>query len=166
MPDLVEQPRDSAVEQLTHERRIATRKKYRETHKEQLREYGHKHNLEYYQKNKERLSLASKTRYLRRPEEIKCRQRFLQRKRFLDRKIDVLTHYGNGKCACVRCGESRPACLSIDHINGGGTQHIKSVGIGSNFYLWLQKNDYPDGLQTLCMNCQFVKRVENNEGIS
>ncbi len=24
--------------------------------------------------------------------------------------------------------------------------------------------DYPEGFQTLCMNCQFIKRFENGEG--
>ena len=35
-------------------------------------------------------------------------------------KREVLTHYGNDKLACVKCGEENIACLSIDHINGGG----------------------------------------------
>jgi len=82
-------------------------------------------------------------------------------------KLEILTHYGNGKCACVKCGESRMACLSIDHINGEGYRHRKElrgkdIG-GMNFYRWLRKNNYPAGYQTLCMNCQWVKRIENNE---
>lgn len=74
-------------------------------------------------------------------------------------KIEVLTHYGNGKCACVVCGEKRVACLSIDHINGDGEKHRKRIGIGggSHFYAWLKHNNYPDGYQTLCMNCQWIK---------
>ena len=32
-------------------------------------------------------------------------------------KRGILTHYGGGKCACVKCGESDIDCLSIDHIN-------------------------------------------------
>jgi len=63
--------------------------------------------------------------------------------------------------ACVRCGESRLACLSIDHANGGGVAHKKEIN--KNFYLWLIQNDFPDGYQTLCMNCQWVKKTENNE---
>ena len=79
-------------------------------------------------------------------------------------KREVLTHYSDGKCACVRCGESRLACLSIDHIDGNGTRHRRNNNLsGVKIYLWLRKNDYPEGYQTLCMNCQFVKRVENEE---
>ena len=80
-------------------------------------------------------------------------------------KILVLSHYGNGVCECVNCGENRIACLSIDHKNGGGNKHrknateIKRLG----FYGWLEKNNFPEGYQTLCMNCQWVKREENKE---
>ena len=79
-------------------------------------------------------------------------------------KIEVLTLYGNDKCGCVRCGEARPACLSIDHIEGRGSQHRKgAMRSSSSFYAWLKKNGYPKGYQTLCMNCQFIKRFENHE---
>lgn len=80
-------------------------------------------------------------------------------------KAQVLTYYGNGKLACVHCGESRMACLSIDHINGGGCKHRLNTSLRSSdsFYRWLVREDYPDGYQTLCMNCQFIKRVERGE---
>ena len=75
-------------------------------------------------------------------------------------KIEVLTHYGGGKCACILCGFSNVKALSIDHIDGNGRGHRRQVGIrgGFHFYRWLKRNGYPDGYQTLCMNCQFVKR--------
>jgi hypothetical protein len=44
--------------------------------------------------------------------------------------------------------------LTIDHINGGGSQHRKKIGHG-HFYLWLYNHGYPDGYQVLCMNCNF-----------
>lgn len=75
-------------------------------------------------------------------------------------KHDILTHYGNGKSRWVVCGYSDISALSIDHINGNGTQHRKEV---KNIYYWLRGNDYPAGFQTLCMNCQWVKRTKNNE---
>lgn len=87
------------------------------------------------------------------------------------RKLRVLEHYGGGKVACIKCGEARIACLSIDHINGGGSKHKESIrtdarakGIsGSAFYGWLIAQNFPGGYQTLCMNCQFIKRMENHE---
>ena len=78
-------------------------------------------------------------------------------------KVIVLTHYGNGKLACVKCDESRLPCLSIDHINGGGVRQGKVVGLGHHLYRWLKRNDYPDGYQTLCMNCQALKKHERKE---
>lgn len=81
-------------------------------------------------------------------------------------KIEVLTYYGNGKLTCVQCGFDDVRALSIDHINGGGTQHRKSLGIpkgGTNFYNWLKSQGFPEGYQTLCMNCQFIKTKTNNE---
>lgn len=65
---------------------------------------------------------------------------------------EVIAQYG-GKCAC--CGETEPVFLSIDHINGGGRKHIKSIG--GNFYGWLRRNNYPRGFQVLCFNCNYGK---------
>jgi len=80
-------------------------------------------------------------------------------------KAQVLTYYGNGKLACVQCGETRTACLSIDHINGGGTEQRANTKLRSSnaFYRWLVKKGYPKGYQTLCMNCQFIKKAERGE---
>ncbi len=86
-------------------------------------------------------------------------------------KVDVLTHYSNGTCACVKCGFSDIRALSIDHIAGGGAKQLRALGFwtkyrgggGYQFYLWLRRNGYPKGYQTLCMNCQWIKRHENGE---
>lgn len=87
----------------------------------------------------------------------------------LNRKMKVLTFYGNSnKPECVRCGFTDIRALSIDHINGGGTQErLKNPTMrGQSVYYYLIKEKYPDGYQTLCMNCQFIKRVENGESRS
>ena len=91
--------------------------------------------------------------------------RWLQTQQMLRLKKTVLTLYGDGKCACVICGEDRIECLSIDHINGNGKRHRDSIGLGSggNFYLWLRTQGYPDGYQTMCMNCQFVKKAKETD---
>ena len=80
-------------------------------------------------------------------------------------KREVLTHYGNGKCACIQCGFDDIRALSIDHINGIGNEHREILGItgGRPFYVWLKKNNFPEGYQTLCMNCQYIKRSEDKE---
>jgi len=82
--------------------------------------------------------------------------------RKFETKIKVLTHYGKGKCACVFCGFDDIRALSIDHINGReGYNHHKRIG-GDSLYRWLLKNKLPEGFQTLCMNCQFIKRYESD----
>jgi hypothetical protein len=77
-------------------------------------------------------------------------------------KLEALTHYGSGKCACIICGESRLACLTLDHINGGGNKERKKYGssrFGARLCRYLKKRGYPEGFQTLCMNCQFCKTI-------
>jgi hypothetical protein len=78
--------------------------------------------------------------------------------RYRGEKEQVFTFYGR---QCSRCGEADMRCLSIDHINGGGGAHRRKIG--SHFYRWLIKHNFPSGFQTLCMNCQYIKRHENNE---
>ena len=77
-------------------------------------------------------------------------------------KNDVFDHYGKN---CSVCGFADMRALSIDHVNGGGNVHRKQIRAsgGGHFYKWLRRNNYPTGFQTLCMNCQFIKRVENGE---
>lgn len=79
----------------------------------------------------------------------------------IDDKFIVIAHYSNGTGICNRCNETDIRVLSIDHINGGGTQHKKTIK--GSFYRWLINNNFPSGYQVLCMNCQWRKRSENNE---
>jgi len=94
---------------------------------------------------------------------IRCRGNY--KNHYLRIKKDVIDHYSNGDNRCAVCGESRSACLSIDHINGNGASHLRELGLkaGHSFYQWLINNDYPEGYQILCMNCQFIKRAFNQE---
>lgn len=117
-------------------------KQWRDRHKEHIKNYAQKYYAEY------------KKELLRRKKE---REQKLKRQ--------VLTHYGGGKFACVICKENREPCLTIDHIDGGGGEHkrnLRRTG-GSQFYRWLINNNYPKGYQTLCMNCQWIKRRNRKE---
>lgn len=82
-------------------------------------------------------------------------------------KIETISQYG-GLCAC--CGEKKIEFLTIDHIDGNGAEHRKSIGLdygsdektvaGHNFYRWLKNNNYPkDNYQVLCFNCNYAKHV-------
>lgn len=66
---------------------------------------------------------------------------------------------------CVRCGFSDRRALQFDHTDGSGFQQRKNNGFQA----------YPsirrilagdDGFQLLCANCNWIKRVENNEHLA
>lgn len=59
--------------------------------------------------------------------------------------------------ACECCGEDTYDFLTIDHVNNNGAEHRKEIG--TNIYRWLKENDYPEGFQTLCYNCNMGKRL-------
>jgi len=69
------------------------------------------------------------------------------------RREKVLAAYGD-MCAC--CYESEPSFLAVDHIFGGGRQHIRSLG-SVHFYDWLIRNNFPPGFRLLCHNCNQAK---------
>lgn len=74
----------------------------------------------------------------------------------------VMNHYSNGIIKCKECGESRLLALTIDHIEGNGNEHrkqLKNQG-GFAFYKWLIDNNYPDGYQVLCFNCNIIKEFK------
>lgn len=66
------------------------------------------------------------------------------------RRTKVLAAYGSA-CAC--CSESSVPFLTIDHINGGGTAHVRMVG---DLYAWLIRNQFPAGFRVLCFNCNMA----------
>lgn len=77
------------------------------------------------------------------------------------RRMMALIHYGGETPACACCGEKTIQFLSIDHIRGGGKQHLLEIGkgkiAGNRLYKWLYKNDYPSGFQVLCYNCNLSR---------
>lgn len=68
---------------------------------------------------------------------------------------DLTCHGVNHKECPSHCEDIRS--LSIDHVNDNGTEHRKELN-GKNIYVWLRQNNYPEGYQVLCMNCQILKR--------
>jgi hypothetical protein len=75
----------------------------------------------------------------------------------------VLIHYGGNPPKCSCCETNYYEFLTIDHIEGGGLKHRKSLGGKSKtingiynprkFYQWLIENNFPEGYRVLCMNC-------------
>lgn len=113
------------------------------THKEELAQ-----KLRLWQiNNKEKVSLYNK-RWRNRN---KSYVRLKWSKYALNIFLCVLNNYG---AICVMCHENDTMALTIDHIGGGGNKHRHKVGVGTKFYNWLIKNNFPPGFRVLCANCQ------------
>lgn len=65
-------------------------------------------------------------------------------------KETVIKGYG-GKCKC--CGESTPEFLAIDHVNGGGNVHRKTVTSPTEMRRLVIKLGFPKEYRLLCHNC-------------
>jgi len=133
-----------------------SQEKQREAHRKWKRSNPDKvrqHNRKYYEKHKEKLQRIEGIRTYNRLAE--------RRKRMKELRLRVITHYGNGECVCVQCGFSDIRALSIDHVNNDGAEKRKIIK--DNIYTWLERNNYPEGYQTLCMNCQWIKKREYEE---
>lgn len=77
-------------------------------------------------------------------------------------KLEVFMHYSNNELKCALCGKNDYRVLTIDHINGGGRQHMKEIGLDGSygFYIYLRKHNFPEGYQILCMNCNCSKHIK------
>lgn len=117
----------------------------KETKREYLRNY--------YQEHREELLEQTRQYDLNHKEEKKARNK----KDRTQLRYTVLSHYSQGEPRCLSCGIIDLDVLTIDHIKGNGNAHRKITGGGVEFYRWLRKNNFPDGYQTLCFNCNAKK---------
>lgn len=60
---------------------------------------------------------------------------------------------------CARCGFSDIRALTLDHILNNGAEERKAIG-ERGIYRRAVKTQHKEEYQILCMNCQFIKRVE------
>jgi hypothetical protein len=131
-------------------------KKYRERHREEINKKAREQRFMNHE------FVLKKEKKKRSTLEYKKYHRMWERKIRLKRKTVCCIHYNkNNECCCDRCGFSDIRVLTIHHINGGGRKQGSQTT--DRFYMWLIKNNFPSGFQTLCFNCQYIKRDENNE---
>lgn len=121
------------------EHRRISRKKYKDTHKESVMNYNRKHAADW-----------------------RINNPALHKKQLKDYRVTntniVINHYSNGKNICKCCGEDEHYFLTIDHINGGGRKERNENKVyGAEFHRWLIKNNFPEGYQVLCFNCNCSK---------
>jgi len=120
--------------------------------KEKQKEYHRK----WYQKNKERLrkKKAENMRKYRAENPEKYREQSRNaKKRLKDKVFEIYGH------VCCRCGFADKRALTLDHILNNGAEERKEFG-ERGVYKRAVDNYLPDEYQILCMNCQFIKRVE------
>jgi len=94
-----------------------------------------------------------------------------------DRRLKILQHYSkrhsNSDIPCCRCcGENfHVDFLEIDHITGKKQMDLEPelviLGYSSqlrnqNLHRWIIKNNFPEGFQILCTNCNFAKGMKKN----
>jgi hypothetical protein len=110
---------------------------------------------------------AARTRYKKaHPEKIKAyrsrykkahpdQNRKWRRASYAKARYEAIYHYSNGTLKCAVCGDRHYEFLEIDHINGGGKEHKRKIN--STIFQWVRQNNYPDGYQVLCSNCNNKK---------
>ena len=66
---------------------------------------------------------------------------------------------------CVWCGFQDHRALQIDHVNNNGAQHRRQYPVGSSiYYKDILANIDSGQYQCLCANCNYIKKVEHEEG--
>lgn len=126
-------------------------KTWRESHRESCRLAQKK----WYDKNKIKANNWQKDWRKRHPNYMKERGKYWANKI----KLEVLIHYSGNPPRCVCCGETHSIFLTIDHIKDDGAKQRKELNLKSGylFYKWLIKNNFPEGYQVLCFNCNYAK---------
>jgi hypothetical protein len=120
---------------------------------------------QYYELNKQQFKSSQLNFYQRNPnyrndyrEKHKTKLKIYQNKRNLNNRLKVISFYSNNEMCCNICKENIIDFLTIDHINGGGR---KEKVHGSGLYSKLVKNNFPDGFQILCWNCNCSKHLNS-----
>jgi len=113
----------------------------------------------YRRENLEELKITHHEQYLKRAKDPKwvAEQLSQVKKKSLLTKKQVFMHYSRGVPQCACCGELMYEFLTIDHIEGKKKFNHTNDMTGIRLYSWLVKNNYPDGFQVLCMNCNHAK---------
>lgn len=92
-----------------------------------------------------------------------CKNCYNERTRYNWRKLrtEIFNFYG-WECKC--CKETIKEFLSLDHINNDGYLDKNPNGdkkSGKELYLLAKKQGFPNKYQTLCMNCNWGKKLGN-----
>lgn len=131
----------------------ACKRQYHQEWAERSREHIRQKRREYHEANREQI-IDRVNKWVKENPQKRRKNYLAYYYRLQDAAIRA---YGGYKCKW--CGIDEPLVLTLDHINNDGAEHRKELGTlgGAPFYRWLKENDYPDGFQVLCMNCNHAK---------
>jgi len=121
-----------------------------------------------YFNNREAILLRARLRYEAKGNEIRAKNVIYGQERGAKLKFEALKHYSqNGKPQCVFCGKDDIDVLGLDHINNNGKEEIGKYGLygRTKLYFLLKRDNYPEGYQTLCMNCNWKKEIMRRRGL-
>lgn len=124
-----------------------------------------KKSTEFYPDKYKKLGIDTYCKECRRPECRKHQREYKKHHYRWKAKFIVVAHYSMGEMCCRHCRQSDIRCLQLDHCEGGGNLHRRSLPNPTGIYSWLIRNDFPEGYQILCANCNFIKKIENKEHI-
>jgi hypothetical protein len=149
------------LQKQNRERYLENREKYREYHREWKRKYRKKHmdkikiyNRKWRAEHREQVRKTCMKSYYKNKE----KRSIHTKEKNQNKKFSVLAIYSKGQPKCACCGETNIEFLTIDHVNNDGSKYRKKINCrGSGIYYWLIKNHFPEGIQVLCMNCNFAK---------
>jgi hypothetical protein len=112
----------------------------------------------WYQNHKE--EKKAKSKLYRQAHKEQEKERYAQWRAKL--KLEVFSHYSNGKPKCSVCGEENLDLLTLDHINGDGKEHhiTNRYSYGTQMWFWARKNSYPAIFQVLCYKHNTAKGHE------
>jgi hypothetical protein len=93
--------------------------------------------------------------------EILTKKQIQKREYYKRDKIKITKYYSKSSIPfCKCCGENELEFLEIDHLDGHGREHRKKLkSERKHFFNWLQQNNFPDGYQILCSNCNMAKGI-------
>lgn len=128
----------------------------------ELRQHDDEKMKQRYYDNREEIKSINRERWKKNREQYTKQQRTSFPAKLKAIKTEVLTHYGNGKLACVCCGTTGLVFLTLDHIHGReendrGRNPKKRVGRALLAYV--KRMGFPPDYQTLCWNCNSGRQI-------
>jgi len=129
----------------------------------EFREKLKKRKREWDAKNVEHVKQYAKERYAKTYPIIRDHHLKYMHDKGVNKRLEILYWYSNGEMNCNECGELHYEFLAVDHMDNNGYAHRSSGELkkySNNIINYLIGNNFPEGYQILCHNCNQIKRME------